>query len=173
MLEEIVEFCIFADQKKLCLENLNAHNNRNEEEAMNKRLLIIAVLPAIVISLFIFIKYSTAGGVIDHTVRVINDTDYIADITLETYNGDTQSATVNSRAEYKFHTGKKCPSCLYGSVKESYSRTRRILYHCVKSGQSALSPTDCAQQLNCKSSSHRLRPFDNYTTGRGYHFIKE
>ncbi len=99
---------------------------------MNKRLLIIAVLPAIVISLFIFIKYSTAGGVIDHTVRVINDTDYTANITLQTFNGDTQSATVNSRAEYKFHTGKKCPSCLYGSVTESYSSTKRILYHCIK-----------------------------------------
>ena len=72
---------------------------------MNKRLLIIAVLPAIVISLFIFIKYSTAGGVIDHTVRVINDTDYTANITLQTFNGDTQSATVNSRAEYR----KKMP----------------------------------------------------------------
>ena len=144
---------------------------------MNKRLLTIAVLPAILITLFIFIKYSTAGGVIDHTVKVINDTDYTANITLQTFNGDTQSATVNSRTEYKFHTGKKCPSCLYGSVTESYSSTKRILYHCIKSGDSALSPLDCSRlltgDLNCKSSSHRLRPFDNYTTGRGYHFIKE
>ena len=148
---------------------------------MNKRLLTIAVLPAIVISLFIFIKYSIAGGVIDHTVKVINDTDYPAHIVLQTFNGDTQDATVNSRTEYKFHTGKKCPSCLYGSVTESNpysgSSTKSILYHCIKSGQSALSPTDCAQllsgDLNCKSSTHRLRPFDNYTSGRGYHFIKE
>ena len=144
---------------------------------MNKRLLAIAVLPAIVISLFIFIKYSTAGGVIDHTVTVINDTDGQAHIVLQTFNGDTQDATVNSRTEYKFHTGKKCPSCLYGSVTESYSSTKRILYHCIKSGRDALSPLDCARllegDLNCKSSSHRLRPFDNYTTGRGYAFIKE
>ena len=83
---------------------------------MNKRLLTIAVLPAILITLFIFIKYSTAGGVIDHTVTVINDTDGQADIVLQTFNGDIQEATVNSRAEYKFHTGKKSPSCLYGSV---------------------------------------------------------
>ncbi len=143
---------------------------------MNKRLLTIAAVPAILITLFIFIKYSTAGGVIDHTVTVINDTDGQADIVLQTFNGDIQEATVNSRAEYKFHTGKKCPSCLYGSVTVGYT-TKRILYHCIKSGQSALSPTDCAQllsgDLNCKSSTHRLRPYDNYTSGRGYHFIKE
>ena len=47
---------------------------------MNKRLLTIAVVPAILITLFIFIKYSIAGGVIDHTVKVINDTDYPAHI---------------------------------------------------------------------------------------------
>ena len=47
---------------------------------MNKRLLTIAAVPAILITLFVFIKYSTAGGVIDHTVKVINDTDYTANI---------------------------------------------------------------------------------------------
>jgi len=51
---------------------------------MNKRLLTIAVVPAILITLFVFIKYSTAGGVIDHTVKVINDTDYPAHIVLQT-----------------------------------------------------------------------------------------
>jgi putative salt-induced outer membrane protein YdiY len=148
---------------------------------MNKRLLTIAVVPAIVISLFIFIKYSTAGGVIDHTVTVINDTEGQANIILQTFNGDTQSATVNSRAEYKFHAGKKCPASLYGSVTVSNpysgSTTKSILIHCIKSGQSTTDPIICSQllsgDLNCKSSTHRLRPFDNYTTGRGYHFIKE
>ena len=66
---------------------------------MNKRLLTIAAVPAILITLFVFIKYSTAGGVIDHTVKVINDTDYTANITLQTFNGDTQSATVNARTD--------------------------------------------------------------------------
>ncbi|MBN1662216.1 MAG: hypothetical protein JW943_01325 [Deltaproteobacteria bacterium] len=144
---------------------------------MNKRLLTITIIPAIAITLFIFVKFVAAGGVIDHTVNIINDTDCPAHIVFQTFNGDTQEHTVNSHMQYKFHAGKKCPASLYGSVTESNGKQKAILIHCIKDGKNTTDPQICAQlfkgDLNCKSSTHRLRPFDNYQTGRGYHFIKE
>ena len=143
---------------------------------MNKRMLTISLLFFIAISLCVFTKSVTAGGVIDYTTKVTNTTSYTAHITLMTYNGDTKEATVSGNSVYTFHTGKQCPSCLYGTVQVGSTTTDILNYYCIKSGEKVLSPTDCRfsfSDLYCKSSDHKLTTFDNYTSGIGFSFEKD
>ena len=82
---------------------------------MNKILLSIVLTPIIVISLCLFAPH-VEGGLIHHHVTVNNQTDESAQITLRTFDGHTQQATVAPGAQYKFDTGVKCPRALYGDM---------------------------------------------------------
>ena len=123
---------------------------------MNKILLSIVLTPIIVISLYLFAPH-VEGGVIHHHVTVNNSTSDQAQITLWTYDGHTQQATVAPGAQYKFDTGVKCPQALSGDMNGYHINGQRIKISpgiCTKDGSPSDYYKDCG--LNCASSSFTL-----------------
>jgi len=118
--------------------------------------------------------HSASAGLIDHETHIINTTSYSAEVTLTHFTGHPKTATIPPNSTYTFHSDKRCPSSLSGTVK-GYT-THPILYYCIKSGKSSDNPVDCGhdpfRDTYCKSSTHKLTTFLN-NLGTGYHFQRD
>ncbi len=140
---------------------------------MNRILLSIVLTPSIVISLCLFAPH-VEGGLIHHHVTVTNQTSEGAQVTLRTFDGHTQKATVAAGAQHKFDTGIKCPRALYGDMDWYSNRGNRIQIEgaCTGDGKPYFDVKDCS--LNCKSSSFRLicQPRNN-ANGVACYFVKD
>ncbi|MDA8126329.1 MAG: hypothetical protein M0009_14215 [Deltaproteobacteria bacterium] len=140
---------------------------------MNQR---IATLTFSLVALFMVCLWANtaAAGLIDHETHITNTTSFPAEVTLTHFTGHEKTATIPANSTYTFHSDKRCPHSLSGTLK-GYT-THKILYYCIKSGKSSDYPVDCGQDpftdTNCKSSSHEITPFQN-NEGMGYHFQKK
>jgi len=140
---------------------------------MNTRISAIAFITVAAL-MVCFRADSASAGLIDHETHITNTTSYSAEVTLTHFTGHPKTATIPPNTTYTFHSGKRCPSSLSGTVK-GYT-TKNILYYCIKSGKSSDNPVDCGhdpfRDTYCKSSSHELTLFGN-NQGNGYHFLKK
>lgn len=140
---------------------------------MSKKVPISTFIPVAALMVCLWAS-SASAGLIDHQTHITNTTSYSAEVTLTHFTGHPKTATIPPNTTYTFHSGKRCPSSLSGTVK-AYT-THTILYYCIKSGKSSDYPTDCGHDpftdTYCKSSSHELTVFRN-NQGDGYHFEKK
>ena len=140
---------------------------------MNKRIPTITFVPVAALMVCLWANVASAG-LIDHETHITNTTSYSAEVTLTHFTGHAKTATIPAHTTYTFHSGKRCPASLSGTVK-GYT-TKNILYYCIKSGKSSDNPVDCGHDpftdTYCKSSSHSITTFLN-NLGTGYHFQKD
>lgn len=140
---------------------------------MNRTIQAVTFIPVAVLMACLWTSAASAG-LIDHETHIENTTSYSAEVTLTHFTGHPKTATIPAHTTYTFHSGKRCPASLSGTVK-GYT-THKILDYCIKSGKSSDYGADCGsdpfRDTYCKSSSHELTTFLN-NQGTGYHFQKK